>query len=217
MTQIRKKTIGQYETKQNLTGDEKFLIDDGGIYFKTNANSIKEFSTDGEINQIKQDLIIISGTVETLSGTVETLSNVLEKSYIGYYDFSSESVTQIDFADTWYKLNTNTQSDFSRNGLVHSNNRVTNTGSTKIVKVEAIASVSSAPNRELHLSFHKNDILLPCTEQSNFTGSGTRIVALPIHCITELDTGDYVEVWVKNATGPQDVTIDNINVIITEL
>jgi hypothetical protein len=43
MTQIRKKTIGQYETKENLTGGENFLIDDGGVYFKTNSNSIKSF------------------------------------------------------------------------------------------------------------------------------------------------------------------------------
>ena len=114
----------------------------------------------------------------------------LDKAFINYFDFSSESETQIDVVDTWYKLNTDTQSVFSRNGLIHSNNRVTNEGeNAKIVKLEAISSLSAGPNREIHLAFFKNDNLIPCAEQSVFTGSGTRVVALPIHCVTELAVG----------------------------
>jgi hypothetical protein len=141
-----------------------------------------------------------------------------DKSYLGYYDFSSESITTISQSNTWYKLNTETVSDFKRNGIVHTNNRATNIGSNKVFKVEAIASLQAGNNQEIHLAFYKNGTtLLPCTEQSVNTSTGNRISAIPIHCIAELNTNDFIEVWVKNSTSANDVTIDNINVIIQEL
>jgi hypothetical protein len=74
MTQIRKKTIGQYETKETLTGSENFLIDDGGVYFKTSSNSIKTLSQSNLIDEIQT----LSGDVQTLSGDVQTLSGDVE-------------------------------------------------------------------------------------------------------------------------------------------
>jgi hypothetical protein len=153
--------------------------------------------------------------------TFEEMDNnfiYLDKAYISYFDFSTNSVTNINNSGEWVKLNTNTQSVFSNNGLTHSNNRVTNISNTKIVKVEAIASLQAGNNQEIHLAFYKNGTtLLPCTEQSVNTGTGNRITALPIHCIAELENSDFIEVWVKNQTSANNVTTDNINVIITEL
>jgi hypothetical protein len=73
-------------------------------------------------------------------------------------------------------------------------------------------------NQEIHLAFYKNGTtLLPCTEQSVNTATGNRISALPIHCLAELGEGEFIEVWVKNATSANNVTIDNLNVIISEI
>jgi hypothetical protein len=35
--------------------------------------------------------------------------------------------------------------------------------------------------------------------------------------LIELNTDDYIEVWVKNQANTTDITLDNINVIITEI
>jgi hypothetical protein len=166
----------------------------------------------------------MSLTLRTEKGsplTFEEMDNnlrYLDKAYLGYYDFASGSVTNIAQSGTWYKLNSDTVSDFSRNGLAHTNNRVTNTGSTKVFKVEAIASLQAGNNQEIHMAFYKNGtILLPCTEQSVNTSTGNRISALPIHCLAELGQNEFIEVWVKNQTSANNVTIDNLNVIISEI
>jgi len=149
---------------------------------------------------------------------MDTLITTLDKGvYINYFDFSSKSITTVLEAGTWYKLSTNTTSIFSNNGLVHSNNRVTNTGGYKVVKMEGIISVSANNGNEIHASFFKNDSLIPCSEQSVVVNSGNKVDAIPFHCITDLQTGDYLEVWVKNNNSTQDITLDNINVIITKI
>lgn len=142
-----------------------------------------------------------------------------EKGYIGYFDFSSESVTDIETQNTWVKLNTNTVSDFKRNGLNHSNNRVTNiSNNVKIVKAEGIITMRSGNNNEIHCAFYKNgNTLLPCTEQSVITSGSGRAAALPIQCIVRLEPNEYIEVWTKNQAATTNITLDNVNVIVMEL
>jgi hypothetical protein len=138
--------------------------------------------------------------------------------FINYFDFSSNSVTEILEINSWVKINAVTTQGFSRNGLTHvPNNRVRNDGNSKIFKMESILSISSVNNNEIHFAFFKNGNLIPCTEQSIVTSAAGRKSAIPIMCITQINNGDYVEVFVKNATSISDITTDNINVIITEL
>jgi hypothetical protein len=144
--------------------------------------------------------------------------NQLYTAYLNYFDFSSASVTTIANINTWVKLNTNTTQGFSYNGLVHSNNRATWTGDeTKIFKLEGIASVTSGNNNVIHVAFFKNGALHPCSEQENTTGVGGRATAVPFHCLIELSKNDFIEVYVKNATGANNITLDNVNVIVTQL
>lgn len=141
----------------------------------------------------------------------------LNKSYINYFDFSSESVTTISDSDTWVKLSATTTQGFSNNGLVHTNNRVTNSGDTRVFQLEGIASISSGNNNQIHLAFFKNDNLWPCSEQEAVMSSGGKMNAIPFHCLIELEFNDYVEVYVKNKNNETDITLQNINVIIKEL
>lgn len=151
----------------------------------------------------------------SFSGSYRDLSNL--PAYINYFDFSSLSVTNIASSNTWVKLNTNTTSLFSRNGLVHTNNRITNTSLTKVFKIEGIVSLSAGNNNEVHVAFFKNEQLYPCSEQSFVTSSGGKSSAIPFHCVIELQQNDYIEVWVKNASSSNSITLKNINVIISEL
>jgi hypothetical protein len=153
----------------------------------------------------------------TVHSTSTEVAFLAKPAYINYFDFSSNSVTIVTIADTWYKLNTDTTTLFSRNGLTHSNNRVTNTGSTRVFKIEGIVSVVAGNNQEIHAAFFRDGVLYPCSEQSTITGTGNRTNAIPFHCVIELQQSQYVEVWVKNQSGTNDITLKNVNVIITEL
>lgn len=140
-----------------------------------------------------------------------------EKSFINYFEFDNSAVTNIT-QNVWVKLNTvNTTSLFSRGNLVHSNNRITRTGEKKVFKVEGIISVSSGNNQEVHAAFFRNGVLYPCSEQSAVLSSGGKSSAIPFHCLIELDENDYIEVWVKNFSSSTNITLSNVNVIVTEM
>jgi hypothetical protein len=158
---------------------------------------------------------------------------LIAPAFVNYFDFSSESVTLPPVGTetpwpTYIKLASVTSSTFSRNGLVHvSNNRVTNTSTTsKVVKLEAILSFIPDQTDFINVGaafFQGNGddtpIIIPCSEQKGLAGISAQneITVLPFHCVTELETGDYVEVWVQNLTDETGIKLDNINVIITEL
>jgi hypothetical protein len=154
-----------------------------------------------------------------ISSSAGTLSWQAPKRYTNYFDFSSSTVTTIAVADTWYKLSADTTQGFSNNGLIHTDNRITNSGSTGIFKIEGVTSLQSTDNNVLAVAFFKNGVLIPCSEQKQVVvshGGSDLASAIPFQCLTQLDPSDYLEVYVKNMTAANNVTIDNLNVIITE-
>ena len=160
------------------------------------------------------------GKLSQIDNTGEQLYYLREddkQAYINCFMFGTSSTTIIGTQSEFIKLEAVTTKGFSRNGLVHTNNRFTNTGSKKIFKGEAIVSISSGNNNEIHLAFFKNDSIVPCSEQELTTNSGGRLSAAPIQCLVELDLNDYVEIWVMNNSGTTDVDCDNYNFILNEM
>lgn len=152
--------------------------------------------------------------------------------FVNYFDFASASVTLPPGGTetpwpTYVKLVTVTTSSFSRNGLVHANNRVTNTNAIgMVVKLEAILSFIPDASDFINVgaAFFQgigNDtpIIISCSEQKGIAGVSAlnEFTVIPFHCVTELEPGDYVEVWVRNLTDETGIKLDNINVIISEL
>jgi hypothetical protein len=167
---------------------------------------------------IKNETVPRANTALRVGGLLEDMVDQFDTAYINYFDFSSNAVTTIAQANTFYKLNTTTTQGFSRDGLVHSNNRVTWTGDVeRVFKLEGIVSVSSGNNNQIHVAFFKNGELHPCSEQEVTTSGSGRASNIAFHCLIELDDNDYVEVYTKNATGTTSITLDNINVIVSQL
>jgi len=144
--------------------------------------------------------------------------------YVNYFEFGVGTVTNIGTTNVWQKLNAVTTQGFTNNGLVHTNNRIENTGATGIFKAEAIVSAEMANNnQEVHLAFFKDDgsgfAIIPCSEQRIVAsgGSSGRMFLIPIQCLVQLDTSDKLEVWIKNATSTSDATLENLNMILNEL
>lgn len=145
-------------------------------------------------------------------------SDEYKPSYMNYFDFSSASDTTFVSSGTFCKLVTETTLGFSRNGLVHSNNRVTYTGSgTKIFNINGILSASGSTNNKIHAAIFKNGALWPCSEQDTTVGTGAAQFNIPFQCLVSLESGQYIEVWVKNNSGTNKITLDNVNVLIVEM
>jgi hypothetical protein len=182
-----------------LTYGSSYIGDIGDVFWNVETNSLR-----------RSDGITVGG-----------VPVIPEKAYMNYFDFSSGRTTVFTQTDTWTKLNCLTTSAFSRDGFVHTNNRITNMGNPKIVKMEGIGSVTSSQgDLEIHMAFFKNGVLIPCANQSTFTsthGNNHYASSIPFHCITDLPTGSYLEVYVKNSTNTNSVILQNINVIVTEL
>lgn len=149
---------------------------------------------------------------------------VNKKAYINYFDFSNNLVTIIDTAGVWEKLNTSTTSLFSEGLFAHQNNRVTYGAGfiggqvlPIVCQIEGIVSVSAGNNDEVHVAFFKNGQLYPCSEQSVVCSPGGKSSAVPFHCLVELEDQDFIEVYVKNQSSSNNITLDNVNVIVKEL
>jgi hypothetical protein len=149
---------------------------------------------------------------------VKTVVNSLFTPFINYFDFSSDAVTAVAEADTYYKLNTTTTQGFKRGDLVHSNNRITYTGATTAVfSVQGIVSLESGNNKQIHVAFFQNEVIKSCSEQQITTSGAGKASNISFQCLAELAQNDYIEVFVENATSADNITLDNLNVIVKQL
>jgi hypothetical protein len=157
-----------------------------------------------------------TGTTEYNVSLVDT-KKVGGGDYANMFDFSSSTITTISTSDTWVKLDCVTTSVFSK-GFTHTNNRLTKVGDGyNPIKLECNTSVSASNNDLVQCAFFKNDTLIPCSLGEMVMSSGGKGSTIAFHCMTEMNDGDYIEVWVKNTNSTTDITLDVFNVIVTEL
>jgi hypothetical protein len=86
--------------------------------------------------------------------------------------------------------------------------------------LEGVVSLQSTGTGVLGISFFKNGNIIAESEQrQGVTSQGgvDRAGAIPFHCLTQLVAGDYVEVYVKNISNTNNLTVDDLNVIIHEM
>lgn len=145
-------------------------------------------------------------------------SGILNSRYFAqYYMTSNATVTTIAVSTPTKAAGTTTANPDSEK-FSHSNNRATYTGAfTRNFKVEANTSLTSNNNNILRLYIAKNGTAITSSfgeSTSNTTGKAEGIyhaVAIP------MDTNDYVEAFVSNETGNNNITAVNLNVIVSEL
>lgn len=137
--------------------------------------------------------------------------------YANMIDFSSSTITTITSSNTWYILSTSTTAPYLK-GFTHSNNRLTKVDNTYgVIKAEGCISVSAGNNDDIDVSFYKNGNIIPSSQQHTVTSSGGKPTSIPFHCMVEMNDGDYLEVWVNNVNAANNITLYNLNVILTEM
>lgn len=159
---------------------------------------------------IKNEIIARANTALRVGSMFEDIINAFAQSYIMYYDSTSNAVTTIVASETWYKLNTTTGAGYENNGLVHTNNRITNTGGSKTYEGNAIISILAAVNNEVDFAYFKNGVIIPNTVQMSTVKANNKAETVPIQFTVELATNDYIEIYVRNSA-VQDITLINLN------
>lgn len=141
----------------------------------------------------------------------------LDKDYINYFDVSSGAQTTMTASNTFYVLQTSTTEGLVKGGFTYSNNYIERTGADTAIEAQATISFEGGNNKDYHIAFFKNGLLWPCSEVSTSANGSGKPAFLVAQCLVPLDTGDYIEVYAKNATDTTDLTLETLNVIVKEI
>jgi len=135
-----------------------------------------------------------------------------------YYMTGNATATTIGAINTFVKVaGTTTVGSFTEK-FTHTNNRLTYNGAlTGFYKVTAIVTLTSGNNNLVQLRIAVNGTTsAPSTSQTTTSGAGK---SENVSCsnIVSLSTNDYIEVFTANATGANNITVSEINVIVERL
>ncbi|NBU72917.1 MAG: hypothetical protein EBS53_16000 [Bacteroidetes bacterium] len=95
--------------------------------------------------------------------------------------------------------------------------RVTNTGASAVFRVQANISVSGTNNEDIHIAVGLNGSVLAKSAQSAIMASGNKDTGIVSQCLVTLNTNEYVEIFVMNATSANSVTLGEANVIVEKI
>lgn len=136
-----------------------------------------------------------------------------------YYMTANADITIINAVSIPVKISGSTLANEITQKFSITNNRATYTGALiRKFKISATASVTSN-QQNLQIGFYvaKNAVVLPESEVYTTTNVNNRAENVGIQCILQLETSDYIEIFVENSTNDTDVTITFLNVIVEAL
>lgn len=171
-----------------------------------------------DANTIRTETVPRANTAQRVGSLLVDMIDQFNTAFINYFDFSSNAETSVSVVDTFQKLNTTTTQGFKRGDFVHTNNRITYTGvTTRIFSVQGIVSLESGNNKQIHVAFFQNEAIKACSEQQITTSGAGKASNMAFQCLAQLAKDDFIEVFVKNSTNTDNITLDNLNVIVKQL
>jgi hypothetical protein len=98
------------------------------------------------------------------------------------------------------------------------NNRATYTGAlTRKFKVTAQLSLSSTNAQNIAVAITKNNTVINSSITEDGTDAAGRLQGMGVQTIVELNTNDYIEIFVSNNSSTANVLVKRMNVIIEAL
>lgn len=140
---------------------------------------------------------------------------------LSFYLTGNTSATTITSANTWFEFASNVapvvqyQSQLN-NGLSLnlSTGKVEYTGNTRYFMVIGHIEVSAGNNNEVDIAAFVNGVIVPGSVSMVITRSGGRTSTLPGMAITELKSGDILDIRVNNNTASTNILVSSLNVLI---
>ena len=179
-----------------------------------------KISTYPVVTPASNDLLIVTDASDsnaTKNVTISSLSSLV--SYSEIYDSSFGELTTIASQNSFVLLNATTTQGNSNDVSLTTNGlgRITNTGASRTFYVTYYVSASSSNNQNLLFRIHVNGAPVAHSESDTITSSGGKASSVSNAAIITLATGQYVEIYVANATAINNVTLEHFNLIMRQL
>lgn len=98
--------------------------------------------------------------------------------------------------------------------LEHSANRLTYTGTVaRVLRVSVVARLTSTDTNSLGLMVAKNGTVVADSASYRVADASGRAESLCCQTVVSLTTGDYLEVFVANATAANNITVTDLSLV----
>lgn len=138
---------------------------------------------------------------------------------ISYYTMTANATaTTIANAGVAVKVAGTTISQAVTQKFTNTDNRATYTGAiSRAFSVSAVLSCTSGNNNQIGIYIAVNGTIATETEVYITTGGTGRAEAGKVQGIFQLNTDNYIEIFVENSTGANNITVTDLSVIVEAL
>lgn len=162
-------------------------------------------------------------------GTVASSNKILAKGCVGIpntavngqmYMQGNSTATVIATPSTFVKTAGVTIPSADNAKYLHANNRLTNDASReRKYLVQASVSFTSGNSQECEFGFFDSNLgaIREPSRTISTTRSSGRSENVSLLCVVDHMQGDYIEVWCSNVNNTTNITVESMNVVITEI
>jgi len=164
----------------------------------------------------------LSGVDHTSNKTLFTGSTNITNTAVNgqLYMQGNATATTVSAINTFYKIAGTTTPSADNSKFTHSNNRLTcNAIINRKYLIQATLSFTSTASNVCEFGFYDSQlgtVRTPSRTKSTANVAG-RAESVTFFCIVNMDNGDFIEVHGANRTGANNITVDDLNFIITEI
>lgn len=175
------------------------------------------------------DTVNFSGGGTYLTGVTHTSNDALFIRCTGItntavngqlYMQGNVTATTISVQNDWYKISGTTTPSSDNSKFDHSNNRLT---CKAIIRrkyyIQCTLSFTAGNNNVCEFGFYDsqlNDRRTPSKTKATANASG-RAENVNFSCVLNMSENDYLEIWCRNTSSATNITVDQLNFVITEI
>jgi len=175
------------------------------------------------------DTVNFAGGGTYLTNVDHTSNDALFSSCVGItntavngqlYMQGNATATTVGATNTFYKVAGTTTASADNSKFSHSNNRLTCDATiNRKYLIQATLDFTAGNGNICEFGFYDSQlagIRTPSRTKSTANASG-RAESITFFCVTNMDSGDYMEVHCANTSATTNITVENLNFVITEI
>jgi hypothetical protein len=175
------------------------------------------------------DTVNFAGGGTYISGVDDTSNKSLFINCVGItntavngqlYMQGNATATIVSASNTFYKVLGTTTASSDNAKYTHSNNRLTNDASvSRKYLIQCVLSFTSSANDVCEFGFYDSKLSAVRTPSKTKATANTagRAENVSFSCVVSHIQGDYLEIHCSNTSGARNITVDQLNFIITEI
>ena len=164
----------------------------------------------------------ISGTLQDSNKALFTACTAIQNTAVNGQLFMVDNAVATVIEDTtnFVKVVGTTTASVDNQKYAHSNNRLTNEAVIKRkYLITASLSFTAGANNVCQFGFFDSeldDIRTPSKIKST-ANTGGRAENITLQCVVSHSVGNYIEVWARNTSNTTNITVTDMNLVITEI